>query len=762
MRLRHHGHAIAIAWCTLAVAPARAHAQGAECSARAPEVTRVSFSGNDAIRTSALESTIETTRSSLLRRVTRVVGTRRCLTQGALLRDVTRLMLFYRRKGFPRVAVDTTVERAGKERVEVGFVIHENAPIIVDSVELRGISDSALVSRLRKSLQLRAGEPLDRFALDASTTGVVTSLRRVGYLSVTARAGTRVDSAALRAVAWIEATTGRRVRVGTVRVDTRASDSGEARMPASRVRRLTRLRPGMVLGSGEVADARRSLENTEIFDEIRITLDSIRSTPPADGTDGGPDPAPQDATADLAVSVVEGPPNEVNARAGYGTLDCFRVRLQGKRVGVLGHPGSFELTTTLSKVAVGRPLDFASGLCSSTVRSDPFSSRLNYYVGGNYTIASSYRRGLTRSFSLYTERRSEFLAYLKTTYVGGAATIARSMGPRWTASLGYDISYARTEAEPAVLCATFSACLESDRRQFTEALPFGLVSGVVSFNNTDNPLDPSRGATLRAELRVAPAMLGTAPRQQVVGARFNAAAYVKLSNRVVLAGRVQTGAINTFGRGAFIPQGERLFAGGASTVRGFRQNEVGPRVYLADSVRPVVRGADTLLWSLPPDSTKWRAVPTGGTTEAVANLEVRVRPRVLEEFVQFVAFVDAGNVWTSGQQELSGTPIFVTPGVGVRISTPIGPIRFDVASNSYAPAKGPAYRDVSLGYQTAPLYCVSIGNRLPVTGTGQTDAQGRLLPPVQAEGPCPSTFAPQRPRSFLDRLTINFSMGQAF
>lgn len=722
----------------------------------------MSFSGNDAIRTSALESVIETTRSSLLRRVTRVVGTRRCLTQGALLRDVARLMLFYRRKGYPRVTVDTTVERGGKARVAVGFVIHENAPIIVDSVELRGISDPALVSGLRKSLELRAGEPLDRFALDVSTTGVVTSLRRVGYLSATARAGTRVDSAALRAVAWIEATPGPRVRVGAVRVDTRAADSGEARMPARRVRGLTRLRPGMVLGTDEIADARRSLENTEIFDEIRIALDSTVGAQRADATDGGVASAPQDATANLVVSVVEGPPNEVNTRVGYGTLDCFRARLQAKRVGLFGHPGSFELTTTVSKVAVGRPLDFASGLCSSTVRSDPFSSRLNYFVGGNYTIASSYRRGLTRSFSLYTERRSEFLAYLKTTYVGGSATISRAMGPKWTASLGYDLSYARTEAEPAVLCATFSACLESDRREFTEALPFGLVGGVVSFNNTDNPVDPSRGATLRAELRVAPAMLGTAPRQQVIGGRFNAAAYVALSSRMVLAGRVQAGVINTFGRGDFIPQGERLFAGGASTVRGFRQNEVGPRVYLADSVRMVVRGADTLLWALPPDSTKWRAVPTGGTSEAVANLELRVRPSAFEEFVQFVAFVDAGNVWTTGQRELSGTPIFVTPGVGLRISTPIGPIRFDLASNSYAPAKGPVYRDVSLGYRTAPLYCVSVGNTLPLTGTGQVDEQGRIIPPVQAEGPCPSTFAPQRPRSFLDRLTISFSMGQAF
>jgi hypothetical protein len=104
----------------------------------------------------------------------------------------------------------------------------------------------------------------------------------------------------------------------------------------------------------------------------------------------------------------------------------------------------------------------------------------------------------------------------------------------------------------------------------------------------------------------------------------------------------------------------------------------------------------------------------------------------------------------------------VTPGVGVRLSTPVGPIRLDVAWNSYAPPAGPAYRDVALGYATAPLYCVSVGNQLPVTGFGQTDAEGKPTPPVQAEGPCPSTFRPSRPDGFFNRLTLTFSIGQAF
>ena len=749
-RLPSHA-ALPLAFVLMILVPPRTLAQTTGCERSAPEVAKVTFTGNKAVPSQTLEATVETAPSSTARRFTRLFGTRRCLAEGALLRDVARLMLFYRRKGFPRVAVDTAVERAPTHGVNVRFRVRENDPMVVDSVEIRGVTDSAMRARIRRGVKLRPGDPLDRFSLDASSAAIVAGLRRAGYLAATARVGERADSARRRAVAWIDVTTGSRVRVGEVRIDARGLDSSEPRIPARRVGRLTRLQPGAVLGTQELADARQSLDAVGLFDDIRITLDSIRSPPTGDG----------DGTANVNVTVVEGTANEVHLRGGYGTLDCLRLQFKASRTALFEKPHRFEVTMNLSKVAVGSPLDFAPSFCSSDVRADPYSSRLNYYVGGTYTIPALGRGRWSKTVSLYTERRSEYLAYLKTTYLGGSGSLTRAFGRHWSGALAYDLSYARTEAEPAVLCATFSACLAADREQFTEALPFGLASVLAIFDDTDVPLDPTRGKSMRAELRIAPQWLGTAVRQQVAGARLNAAAYFPVAKRTVLALRAQGGVVGTLPGGSFIPQSERLFAGGASSVRGFRQNEIGTRVYLADSVRMVIQ-RDTLLWALPPDSTAWRAVPTGGNAAAVANVELRVRPKVLTEFIQFVVFIDAGNVWSRGEEKLDNTPIFVTPGVGVRLSTPVGPIRLDIAWNSYAPAPGPAYRDVAVGYATAPLYCVSIGNQLPVTGFGQTDAAGKPIPPVQAEGPCPSTFKPSRPSGFFNRLTLTFSIGQAF
>ena len=48
----------------------------------------------------------------------------------------------------------------------------------------------------------------------------------------------------------------------------------------------------------------------------------------------------------------------------------------------------------------------------------------------------------------------------------------------------------------------------------------------------------------------------------------------------------------------------------------------------------------------------------------------------------------------------------------------VGPVRLDVGYSGTRSPAGPAYRDVAIGFSTAPLYCVSPGNTLPVTGTG--------------------------------------------
>jgi outer membrane protein insertion porin family/translocation and assembly module TamA len=212
----------------------------------------------------------------------------------------------------------------------------------------------------------------------------------------------------------------------------------------------------------------------------------------------------------------------------------------------------------------------------------------------------------------------------------------------------------------------------------------------------------------------------------------------------------------------YVPPQERLYAGGPNSVRGFRFNELGPIVYVIDTASyDIVDSTDgNTYYRQASGTTNWRAVPTGGNTILVANLEARLPSPFLRDIIRYAVFVDAGEVWNRERSaDAPGrgfTRLRVTPGAGIRVSSPVGPIRIDVGYNRYDRPPGVAYHTFrgDAGGE-APLYCVSPGNTRPVLPT---------VPPTQDEniGTCPATFFPSQPRNWLQRLTFNFSIGPAF
>ena len=90
----------------------------------------------------------------------------------------------------------------------------------------------------------------------------------------------------------------------------------------------------------------------------------------------------------------------------------------------------------------------------------------------------------------------------------------------------------------------------------------------------------------------------------------------------------------------------------------------------------------------------------------------------IPERLQIAFFADAGQVWTRGGTgvEQSFGSLRVTPGLGMRLASPVGPIRLDIGFNPYNRQAGSAYFDAPDERWEAPLYCISPGNGLPVTG----------------------------------------------
>ena len=116
-------------------------------------------------------------------------------------------------------------------------------------------------------------------------------------------------------------------------------------------------------------------------------------------------------------------------------------------------------------------------------------------------------------------------------------------------------------------------------------------------------------------------------------------------NGVVLASALRIGAAASFGRQLIFS--ERFFAGGGTTVRGYLQDELGPR----DSV----------------------GHPVGGQAVVVLNQEVRFPAW---RMFRGVGFFDAGNVFRT-TSEVSLGRLQVATGLGVRVDTPVGLFRVD-------------------------------------------------------------------------------------
>ena len=67
---------------------------------------------------------------------------------------------------------------------------------------------------------------------------------------------------------------------------------------------------------------------------------------------------------------------------------------------------------------------------------------------------------------------------------------------------------------------------------------------------------------------------------------------------------------------------------------------------------------------------------------SVANVELRI-PTGISPRLRFALFVDAGSVWVRDPEAGAPFRLRITPGIGLRLNTPLGPARLDIAYNPY-------------------------------------------------------------------------------
>ncbi len=732
----------------------RASAQSSERCDQADRVRSIRIEGSE-IQTDELLTVLATTGPSFFTRVLGI-GSAPCLDSLEVERDGLRIAVLHRQRGWFSAAVRPVVNREAKG-TRVRFLVVPGPVARLRTVTASGLPDSGTNgAALAEPLRALEGQVFDRVRVQAVTDRVLARLQDAGY----ARSAQPVSTVTIDTVeALVDLSVafdpGVPLRTGNILIDITPVSRRDARYDSADVMRMSKLQSGDRYRAVNVLDAQRALYRTDAF--RLVLIDTV--TPPAGS---------RDSTIDLRISVAEARTRSARVGLGWGTLECGRVQGRITDRGFLGPGRRVEFVARASRIGIGRPLDQWPGLCPQFLRDDPYSQELNYYVGVSLGTSTLFGAELSPTIDVYSERRGEFNAFQIETDIGVGVALSKSLGRRTSASVSAEYESGRIVTDAVLACVRFALCQPADFALARQGSSTRAITTSWFHDRVDNVTDPRRGGRLRADWRNGVTRFAelqdSAQRTRAFTfsrPTLDATGFIPIGEGT-FAARVQwsqvfaPNALQIAGA-PFLPPQERLFSGGQNTVRGYQQNLLGPVVYRVDR-----SGVDSVAFGnsyqlvVRPDAAVRLPSPEGGTGSVVANVEYRRRFAWPTRDLQWVAFVDAGTVWARSVSAFSVSEIRTTPGIGVRLDTPLGPFRVDIGYNPLRADAGKAFlfdlvdtrRD---GSGVPYVICVSPGQELEFD---QQIASGGLA--------CPRTFRPAAGRSALSRLVFHFSLGQAF
>ncbi len=676
-------------------------------TARDLVVRGLSFSGNHAVDDLTLRASIATTQSSAFARWPLVrwigLGEKRYFNETDFRVDTWRIRLLYDRSGYREATVDTLVRRTNGN-VYARFIIDEGEPVRVVSLRVTGIDGIVDANAVVRDLPLQVGDPFNLILLQTSVDSLRMILGNHGYPLPEVFQNFDVDLANHRADVSFHVVSGRPATIEAIEI------SGTAEVGQDVIQRALSFKQGELFSSEKLRKSQLDLYRLNLFNYVGMELVDTLSRDP------------EDSTIAVRVRVAEAALRRIRLGAGYGTYDCFRGLGAWTIYDFLGGGRTLDLSVQFSKVGVGDPIDFGleNGVCWALASEDSTRLKLNYNLGASLREPFFFSRRTSAGITVAAERYSEFQAYLQEQY-GAEFSLTWRTPVEIPITASYSFSRARTDADPATFCAFLDVCLVEDTRVFTERRSRATIGLGYVWDRTDSPVSATRGTRLSGEFRHASDMIGSDSLIQFTRGIAELASFHRVSRRSVFAWRVRFGAVKAAGKSGYVPPEDRLYGGGPNSVRGYAQNELGPLVRVLDrvTVDTATGKADSII----------RRSATGGDRLLLATAELRFPLSFFSPRVFGALFVDAGQVIES---ETSEDPLYelrVTPGVGFRVATALGPMRLDVGFNPYAP-------------QASHLYVED-------TSTGElvTDTDNLYTPSVD---------------SFISRLRLHFSVGQAF
>jgi len=660
-----------------------------------PEVVRLTLTGVSRSLRDELQRNIHTTASHCNSFIlkpfcwiskAKVFFTKKYLDRDEFQRDPLRIRVFYWKRGFREATVDTSVVEAGSNKVEVTFTVREGPPTIVTNLIVNQATPLLTPREIERRVVLGRNGPLNLIRLDSSRVFLIQGLWEKGYADAEVDTAIVIDSAARTAVVSFTLNPRYLTTIEDIVVD------GNEGVSDSTVMKSLTLRIGSIFRRSDMLRSQRALYESNLFRraaiEPRPALDV--STP--------------DSAKVIVVTVQESPQREARVSAGFNTIDFVQVEGRFAHYNFMGGARRLEVQAAVGNLLAsslnGRGIFRNVSQVETSDRARYFSPTYNASIDLRQPWFWSPHNELAAS--LFSHRRSAPGIYIDRGY-GTSLTFTRELTERAPASLNYRFEISKVDAGDVYFCVNFGVCdqptLEALRGN-QRLSPFSLTG---SIDRSSDPFSPSRGWRGNAGLEHASAM--TVSDFRYNRATADAAAFMPVRKRGVVAAHARVGWVRSLestreavGIGASLGSGilhprKRFYAGGSHSVRGFGENQLGPRV-LTIHVASLQRSDTTNLLctsgsdvsTCDPNAARlvdrdFDPRPLGGNLVIEGSVEARFP--VWKALVGAV-FVDAGMVQQRANPDFPGLPTrraAITPGFGGRYRSPVGPIRADIGFN---------------------------------------------------------------------------------
>ena len=705
-----------------------------------PEVVSLKLNGVNAVKKEELLASIATAESGCVSAIllpacwlgkSKYFYRRKYLDRKEFERDPLRIRVFYFKRGYRDAQVDTIVTPKGKNDVAVTFEITEGPPTIVADITVPQTTEVLTEEEIANKLVLTKGTPLNLLRVDSSKVFLQQELWNKGYSDAVVDTTVVVDTATNQATVSFELDPKWRSTISDILI------VGNEKISTRTIMKSLSLKPGDIFRRPELLRSQRALYESNLFRRAAIEI-----------------PKQGDSAKVILVTVQEAPLREARLSAGFNTIDFMQLEGRytnfsffggARRLDVQGAVGNL-LANTLNGRVIFR-----------SARDNLGSDRARYFsptYNASVTVRQPWFKALENeiALSVFTHRRSAPGIYVDKGF-GTSATFTREVALALPVSANYRFEITQVDAGDVYFCVNYGVCDAPTIQALGGRQRLSPLTLTATADRANDPFSPNRGYRGTVDAEHASQFTGSDFRYNRASVDF--AHYFQIRKRGALAGHVHLGWVNALSGTAaavgvsdrdieLLHPRERFYAGGSRSVRGYGENQLGPRVLTipasvlrGDTTNPRCDGSVPIVSCNPNASgirdRDFEPRPLGGNIIAEASAEVRF-PLFGESFVG-AAFLDGAYVSQRTNPELSRSKAALTPGVGVRYRSPVGPIRVDIGINPGAAETLPVITEETIAGETR------------LVRLGQT----RFFAPLKGG------FS-----GILNRTTIHLSIGEAF